>query len=1014
MSMLLTTVILAACLGITHTTARAVKAADEAENDYPLWYDNYLRTEEDILSPGGTVELQIKSAGSVTGISILAKPEVPGAGSYTLKLRIYKWQKNILETLKGTPVAEKLSEPYTITEDEEPEYREIYVDLTGSPAGPGELVYSFELIAEAPVRLIRRLPAPMGIRYYEGGKGRYGSVEGHITFAETSAKPFEVISPNEDLVYANPPAEPTLDPQGAIATKNVDSTKWGAVDGLGRTLPSASKVGDKKDKLVGIFYWTWHWANSGGTVGPRNINNILEEYPESVNDYNHPIWTQLGGANFWNEPLFGYYYEKDDYVLRKHAELLADAGIDFVLFDCTNGDLTWKDAYMNLLKVWSQAREDGVNTPKIGFMMQFGYSGNTRSSLWQVYDTIYRDGLYKDLWFFWEGKPRVMAWDTGLDPNIAEELELSQFFTFRHPVASYWGDDLSDQYWGWLSAYPQALYRNDDGSVEYVTVGIAMNANYETQSLSAMNSGKNMGRSYAAEPGYSYSYNYRGRKIVVDDKIEHSKLYGRNFQEQWDYAISVDSEIVFVTGWNEWIMGRYEEWCGVENAFPDQCNDENSRDIEPSKGDLKDYYYYQLVANVRRFKGASEPDVQPKQVTIDIDGAITQWNDPDIVNYNHYAHNTLERDCEGFGSHYYTGDAARNDFTCAKVSYDKNKIWFYVETLDDITPYTDPNWMRLLIDAGAATASSKDWEEFEYIIGREGTTADTMRVERSTGGWNWETVGNAKYKVSGNVLVLELDRKLLGKAGKSLDFGFKWCDNNIFDGDILTLYTDGDAAPGGRFTFRFMTKPERKTPQLAWIIAGIAAAAVIALALIAVIAVNKKKKSNTAAAKALLLALICAIAVSSLTGLTACSGQNFFNAPPKPKTFSASGMSIVLTDRFVEEAPDGPDFTAYAENVAVSALKESFTLADGLADMSLDEYADIVCKNNGLSDKDILSGEAVRFFEYDSDADGKTFHYWVYLFKGSDAFWIFNFVSLKKDAPSLSSSVSEWAESVKV
>ena len=28
------------------------------------------------------------------------------------------------------------------------------------------------------------------------------------------------------------------------------------------------------------------------------------------------------------------------------------------------------------------------------------------------------------------------------------------------------------------------------------------------------------------------------------------------------------SEIIFVTGWNEWIMGRFDEWMGIENAFP--------------------------------------------------------------------------------------------------------------------------------------------------------------------------------------------------------------------------------------------------------------------------------------------------------------------------------------------------------------------------------------------------------------------------------------------------------------
>ena len=47
---------------------------------------------------------------------------------------------------------------------------------------------------------------------------------------------------------------------------------------------------------------------------------------------------------------------------------------------------------------------------------------------------------------------------------------------------------------------------------------------------------------------YEKGYIYRGEKIKVDKSIENSLLYGLNFQEQWDYAISVDPEIIFVTG----------------------------------------------------------------------------------------------------------------------------------------------------------------------------------------------------------------------------------------------------------------------------------------------------------------------------------------------------------------------------------------------------------------------------------------------------------------------------------
>ncbi|MBO5076811.1 MAG: hypothetical protein J5584_04355, partial [Clostridia bacterium] len=446
-------------------------------------------------------------------------------------------------------------------------------------------------------------------------------------------------------------------------------------------------------------------------------------------------------------------------------------------------------------------------------MMQFWWNDtNTPSSLKQVYNAIYRDGKYQDQWFYWEGKPLVMCPSSGLNHKDILEEEIYQFFTWRAGQPSYFEGDMSDDYWGWLHINPQALYKNADGTVEMTTVGVCMNADWKKMQLSAQNGDHNMGRSYTRNADFNYTYEYRGQTVTVDKNIENVSFYGLNFQEQWDYAISVDPEIIFVTGWNEWIMGRYDEWCGVKNAFPDQFNDENSRDCEPSKGALKDYYYYQLVANIRRFKGVSPVNVQTVAKTIDIAGGSEQWNDAGIVTYNHYTKNTYARDIKTWGVKY-TGDPVRNDFKTAKVSFDDDNIYFYVETVDPITPSTDANWMMLLLDTGAATADSTDWEEFEYIINRT-SPGGTMTVEKSLGGWNWEQTGEAAYKVSGNILQLSVPRAALGldNTAEPLCFGFKWCDNNLTDGDIMTLYTEGDAAPGARFTFAFTSDAKAGVP----------------------------------------------------------------------------------------------------------------------------------------------------------------------------------------------------------
>ncbi|MBR5059458.1 MAG: hypothetical protein IKX06_01655 [Clostridia bacterium] len=841
-------------------------------------YEKVRITDKITLAPGNSIETQIHSNAVISGIGFrfslpdaaetvetsddgaedfdteteeTGENENGGSGSVTeggeivFSADVYVWKKNVLETIAGEAI--RHAEVSAFVSAEKPE-AVIYHDLSGEPLPAGEYVFRWKLTSGPAVIVEQNLPAPTGIRSYINTRLDYGSFDGAVILAEEDQKPFVFCAVNQELVYNTAPPEPELSEDSAIKTLNVDPTKWGAVDGLGRELPGNKKTGERNEKQVGIFYWTWHEEFGGDSwVKPTNLNELIKEYPEAANDFNHPAWGPDVRTNFWNEPLWGYYIESDDYVLRKQAELLADAGIDFVMFDCTNGSFTWTSAYLNLLKVWSEARADGVNTPKVAFMLQFGYSGNTRTSLWDIYTTIYRDGKYQDLWYYLDGKPLVMAWNTGLDLNNADEIDLLNFFTYRYPCASYWEEDKSDEYWGWLSTYPQTLYYNEDGTVEMTTVGVAQNANYVTQTLSAMNAEYTMGRDYAGKRGYSYSYYYRWRKIRVGSRIKDSKLYGRNFQEQWDYAISKDPDIVFVTGWNEWLVTKMKDWWGLAVAFPDEFTDNYSRDIEPTKGDLKDHYYYQLVANVRRFKGASPPDVQKKQKTIDPDAGFEQWDDAELVSYNHYAHNTLARDNKGYADTWYTGEAIRNDIVCAKVSYDSDDLYFYVETENDITPFTDDAWMRLLIDAGSATPFSKDWEGFEFILGRERTSGDKMLLEKSTGGWNWKDVGFVDYRVSGRQMMVRIPRSYLGDAGETLEFGFKWCDNNIKDGDIMTLYTEGDAAPGGRFTFRFSGGRSAVVIYKKQIIAaavGTVLAAGIVFAVVKTVSVRKKKKAK--------------------------------------------------------------------------------------------------------------------------------------------------------------------------
>lgn len=249
---------------------------------------------------------------------------------------------------------------------------------------------------------------------------------------------------------------------------------WAMTDGLGRTLSLKGDVKEKDNsKFVGLFYWTWH-TNFGSWLEPQNATEILTEHPEILYDFDSPYWMPDerypdGRPFFWEEPLWGYYLDTDEYILRKNAQLIADAGVDVIFFDCTNGTSTWDESCLKLFEVFGRAKADGVNVPKVAYMLPFGTSEETTISLKHLYDEIYSKELYKDLWFMWDGKPMIMAHSSSLNRADSEEKEIYDFFTFRKNEPSYFVKDKPyiSKTWGWCSSYPQSKYdKSLNGRVE--------------------------------------------------------------------------------------------------------------------------------------------------------------------------------------------------------------------------------------------------------------------------------------------------------------------------------------------------------------------------------------------------------------------------------------------------------------------------------------------------------------------------------------------------------------------
>ena len=204
---------------------------------------------------------------------------------------------------------------------------------------------------------------------------------------------------------------------------------WNAIDDLGRTLPAGDSVGAPREKFVGLFYWTWHNAPGGKAV---NVTKIIRENPDAIHDYEHPVWKDIHSGH-WNEPIYGFYKSYNKWVLRRHAELLADAGVDVVIFDNTNGTAVWEESYMALAETFSKARQDGVNAPKMSFLLPLHMGDpqnneNCRVQLRSIYQHFFKPGLYKDMWFYWKGKPLIMGSTGGLDRNDPLDAEIMDFF----------------------------------------------------------------------------------------------------------------------------------------------------------------------------------------------------------------------------------------------------------------------------------------------------------------------------------------------------------------------------------------------------------------------------------------------------------------------------------------------------------------------------------------------------------------------------------------------------------
>ena len=634
--------------------------------------------------------------------------------------------------------------------------------------------------------------------------------------------------------------------------RDLYSDTWVGTDALGRAMPDAAEVGPPKTDHpheVGMFYITWHTADKAKEKSPyrADVTKILATDPRARLDGKNHLWAYHD--YHWGEPENGYFLSKDPYVIRRDMSMLSDAGVDVLIMDVTNAVSYW-DEWNTIFSVMEDMKEKGNKVPKICF---WAFNGPVITVVQGLYDRLYKENKYRDLWYFWQGKPLLLyngtpnldangvgvrnpnphydsaALTDKLNPHYGDDDYTQKFYTdYTQEVKAFF--TLRTMWWGyykwngqrfvgtednWSFGYdlgnadvkamsPSELLSRHDGVTEEAAVTPAQHP------ISLI--GKSWTRA-AGEPSLD-AHDLPTSSYVpwLGKTVKHPQGYGIYFQQRWDEAIKADPQFLYLNDWNEWIAGKYspEKTPTVSfmrrNStyfFVDQYNAEFNRSVQPVKGGYTDNYYMQMAENIRRYKGA-RPIPQSRGFSkITIDGDFSDW---DIVGpeYRDTRGDIDHRNYDGYGGLHYINHSGRNDIVTAKVAVDAQNIYFYAETADVLTSSRGKNWMLLLIDADRN--SKTGWYGYDYLVNYsivDHRTTTLMRYQPHSS-HPWVKIARLHYRYRGNTVEVQVPRQLLGLDTSAFSFDFHWADHPDDLKSPISLCTSGDSAPNRRFNYRYI------------------------------------------------------------------------------------------------------------------------------------------------------------------------------------------------------------------
>jgi len=365
---------------------------------------------------------------------------------------------------------------------------------------------------------------------------------------------------------------------------------------------------EQRERLIGLFYFLWLGEHGRGK--PLDISAITAAHPDAGAHPEAPYWGSVGTYHHWGEPFYGYYYSDDEWVVRRHVKLILQAGVDFLFFDTTNA-VIYEENAKRVMRVLAEYHAAGWEIPRVMFYT------NTRSgeTVQRIYEAIYKPGFCPETWFRRKDKPTIIAVPEECSP------ECRAFFDIR---LSQWPNEADKAGgWPWMDfTRPQRVFPTLDGVPECINVSVAQHPQIRFGDSVLYGETTNRGRAY-----------HDG----ANDPAPGAWTRCYNFIEQFERALEADVPVTLVTGWNEWIAGRWQGTPERPIMFVDCANYEYSRDIEMMRGGYFDNYYKTLCEYAARLKGQA-PE--------------TALADGETAHFRGYPDGTFPRDAEGYGTRY--------------------------------------------------------------------------------------------------------------------------------------------------------------------------------------------------------------------------------------------------------------------------------------------------------------------------------------------------------------------------